>query len=238
MGVEAHLVDSDAVASLDGGPALALDIIKSDGIRSLQRLVGPDSVEEAKKEAPSSLRARFGMTGLKNGIHVAHSLESAEQQLNILFGESSKKEIPRTAQFSNSTLLVIRPHALLSGLSGKILDSLLKAQFSVTDMELFQLDRANAEEFLEVYKGIVPEYHLMLDQLTSGPLIAMEISGADPTIGTRLREFAGPSDPELGKKIRPDSLRARFGVDKVKNAVHVTDLPEDGVLEVMLSLVL
>jgi len=28
------------------------------------------------------------------------------------------------------------------------------------------------------------------------------------------------------------SNRARFGSDRVKNAVHCTDLPEDGVLEV------
>jgi nucleoside-diphosphate kinase len=71
----------------------------------------------------------------------------------------------------------------------------------------------------------------MLDQLTSGPLLALEVSG-DSNIVSQFREFAGPSDPELGKQIRPQSLRARFGVDKVKNGVHVTDLPEDGALEV------
>jgi nucleoside-diphosphate kinase len=32
--------------------------------------------------------------------------------------------------------------------------------------------------------------------------------------------------------VRPKSLRALFGRDKVKNAVHCTDLPEDGILEV------
>lgn len=40
-----------------------------------------------------------------------------------------------------------------------MIDAILKARFAITDMELFQLDRANAEEFIEVYKGIVPEYH-------------------------------------------------------------------------------
>jgi nucleoside-diphosphate kinase len=32
--------------------------------------------------------------------------------------------------------------------------------------------------------------------------------------------------------LRPRTLRALFGVDKVQNAVHCTDLPEDGLLEV------
>jgi nucleoside-diphosphate kinase len=40
-------------------------------------------------------------------------------------------------------------------------------------MEMLHLDSANAQEFLEVYKGVVPEYHLMLGQITSGPLIAL-----------------------------------------------------------------
>jgi nucleoside-diphosphate kinase len=61
--------------------------------------------------------------------------------------------------------------------------------------------------------------------------INREISGKED-ITTQFREFSGPIDPELGKQIRPKSLRAQFGVDKVKNAIHATDLPEDGVLEV------
>ena len=48
----------------------------------------------------------------------------------------------------------------------------------------------------------------------------------------RFREFAGPHDPELAKHIRPQTLRARFGETRIKNALHTTDLPEDGVLEV------
>jgi nucleoside-diphosphate kinase len=32
--------------------------------------------------------------------------------------------------------------------------------------------------------------------------------------------------------LRPNSLRAKFGEDRVKNVVHCTDMPEDGVLEV------
>ena len=37
----------------------------------------------------------------------------------------------------------------------------------------------------------------------------------------------GPHEVEIAKHIRPQTLRAKFGKDKVKNAVHCTDLPED-----------
>ncbi|MED6244921.1 Nucleoside diphosphate kinase 7 [Ataeniobius toweri] len=37
---------------------------------------------------------------------------------------------------------------------------------------------------------------------------------------------------EIARHLRPNTLRALYGKDKVKNAVHCTDLPEDGGLEV------
>jgi len=70
----------------------------------------------------------------------------------------------------------------------------------------------------------------MVTELTSGPCIAMEIRAQDaPRV---CRELVGPADPEIARHLRPNTLRALFGKDKVKNAVHCTDLPEDGLLEV------
>jgi len=37
---------------------------------------------------------------------------------------------------------------------------------------------------------------------------------------------------EVARHLRPASLRALYGDDRVKNGVHCTDLPEDGLLEV------
>ena len=33
------------------------------------------------------------------------------------------------------------------------------------------------------------------------------------------------------RETEPETIRAKFGVDRVRNAIHCTDLPEDGVLE-------
>lgn len=85
----------------------------------------------------------------------------------------------------------------------------------------------------------------MVDELVSGPSLVLELSGGprapqelleqqgdlNPTV-TSCRLLAGPHDPEVAKKLSPKSLRAKYGVDKICNAIHVTDLPEDGVLEV------
>lgn len=58
---------------------------------------------------------------------------------------------------------------------------------------MFQLERANAEEFYEIYKGVVQEYPNMVTELSSGPSIALEIRAQDAP--KTFREFCGPSDP-------------------------------------------
>jgi nucleoside-diphosphate kinase len=50
-------------------------------------------------------------------------------------------------------------------------------------------------------------------------------------IVAEFRAFSGPLSPELARTLRPDSLRSLFGSDTTQNAVHCTDLPEDGDME-------
>jgi nucleoside-diphosphate kinase len=39
-------------------------------------------------------------------------------------------------------------------------------------------------------------------------------------------------DPEIAKNLRPNTIRAKFGQSRDVNAIHCTDLEEDGTLEV------
>ena len=48
--------------------------------------------------------------------------------------------------------------------------------FAISALEMFNLDRANAEEFLEIYKGVVTEYSQMVTELCSGPCLAIEVN--------------------------------------------------------------
>ncbi|KAJ3316049.1 Nucleoside diphosphate kinase 7 [Boothiomyces sp. JEL0838] len=197
------------------GTSIVLEVLRADAYNTLNKLV--ESEFEKYVKTPN----------VRSFLHIPSDEKDVDRQLNAVFGTN----IPRTATFKNCTLCIIRPHAILSGKYGPIIKDIQK-HFKISDMELVHLDNRNGEEFLEVYKGVVPEYHLMLTQLTAGPLIAMELVG-DGDIVQKFRELAGPGDPVLAKQLRPDSLRAKYGVDKVKNAVHCTDLPEDGVLEVI-----
>jgi nucleoside-diphosphate kinase len=45
------------------------------------------------------------------------------------------------------------------------------------------------------------------------------------------RAHCGPVDVEMAKSLRPDTIRAKFGKNRIQNAVHCTDFKEDSVDE-------
>lgn len=85
--------------------------------------------------------------------------------------------------------------SMFAGMAGKIIGSILNAGFEISGLEMFHLNTANAEEFLEVYKGVVGEYAGMVAELKSGPCIALEIRSDSPDTQKNFREFVGPADP-------------------------------------------
>jgi nucleoside-diphosphate kinase len=76
-------------------------------------------------------------------------------------------------------------------------------------MQMFTLDRPTAEEFFEVYKGVLPEFVGMIDHMTSGPCIVMEIRQENAV--KSFRDLCGPMDPEIARNLRPNTIRGRFG---------------------------
>lgn len=223
------------VEYMTSGSVVAMELLADNGVKKWRELLGPTDSEQARKDAPCSIRARFGKDKSLNAAHGSDSCESAERELNIFFPKShiAQNESPRsTSTFKNSTCCIIKPHAVQEGLVGDIVSEIQENGFKITALQMFYMEHPNAEEFYEVYKGVVTEYPGMVSQLVSGACVAMEVTGPDSDTPSKFRAFVGPSDPEIARKLRPNTLRARFGKTKVQNAVHCTDLPEDGLLEV------
>ena len=131
--------------------------------------------------------------------------------------------------FNNCSCCIIKPHAVASGDAGKIIDIILEEGFEISAMEMFTLDKPTAEEFFEIYKGVLPEFVAIIEHMITGPCIVMEIRQENAV--RSFRELAGPMDPEIAKNLRPRTIRAKFGISRVQNAIHCTDLTEDGTLE-------
>jgi len=211
------------------GPVVAFEMMGEGSIAKWRDLLGPTDSAVARQDAATSIRARFGTDNTKNACHGSDSPQSAARELEFFFPSTGAGR-QDTSQLSDCTCCVIKPHAVKAGLAGKIISAIQEAGFEISMVEMFHMEKADAEEFHEVYKGVVQEYGSMVGELTSGPCIAMEIRAADAV--NKFREAVGPTDPEIARHLRPRTLRALFGTDKIRNAVHCTDLPEDGILEV------
>merc|ERR1711937_741420 len=116
-------------------------------------MMGPESPDQARAEAPRSIRAMFGQDIVKNVVYGSEAAADAEAEIDFFFGES--RAWPTTALFNNCTLCVVRPHAFKS--AGEIVSRILAEGFEISAMAIWYLDKASAEEFLEVYKGVLPE---------------------------------------------------------------------------------
>eukprot|EP00891_Asterochloris_glomerata_P004550 jgi/Astpho2/4550/fgenesh1_pm.00067_%23_29_t len=216
---------------MSSGHVLAMELVAEGAIKKWRALIGPTDSIKARGEAPQSLRARFGTDGTRNACHGSDAPDTAAGELSFFFARST---LGRCVQGQNTSLCIIKPHIVRQGQAGAVLAA-LQQHFLVTALQQFHIDAINAAEFFEVYKGVVPpgEFSSMVAELTSGPFIAIEVAdrqGANPV--EALRECAGPADPEVAKLLRPNSLRSHFGISKVQNGVHCTDLAEDAPLEV------
>ena len=200
-----------SVAELSSGPSMGVSLVGDDAVSSFKALA---------KELVSSLG---------DCVVYSESADAVASQTSAYFANAPACRLADTA------LCLVKPSSMDH--LGLVVDAVMASGFTMTGASTFTLDRVDAVEFLEVYKGVVPEFAASVDELTSGPFVAIEVaqSGTNGTsengVVEALREACGPADPEIARVLRPNSIRAKFGFDKVRNAVHCTDLPEDGELE-------
>jgi nucleoside-diphosphate kinase len=206
-------------------PFVALELYGSKAYECFKDLCSPDCYNEASSMAPKPFD--------KTGLYCPRDADLAVRELDFIFDNNDVKlAFKSSALYQNSCLCVIKPHVLKDGKLGDVVSAILEG-FVINALKMCHLERINCEEFLEVYKGVVPEYESMIMQLTSGPCVALEICNKVDQGSTyqTFRKFCGPMDPEIAKVLRPNTLRARFGRNKIMNAVHCTDLEEDTQLE-------
>jgi nucleoside-diphosphate kinase len=216
------------------GVVYAFTLMKENCVNSLAYLLGPEDINQACINYPESLRGYF-MTDKENGFaHASKSIPLAEEEISFMFGAYSNHMFERTATFKNCTLALIKPHILKQGLIGEIITAIIKGGYEINDIQLFNLETSNATEFLEIYRGLMPTFMDHVNELISGASVAMEISHPSMNqdqIVTEFRKFVGPYEPGIGKQIFPMAIRSVYGYDWVHNALHCTDLPEDGPME-------
>ncbi|KAJ8709650.1 hypothetical protein PYW08_009654 [Mythimna loreyi] len=238
MALYEHIAGSDVlpvvINYLTGGEVIGLELVGPDAVKEWRRALGPT---DPSKAAPGTLRRMFASNKLENVAHGVRNRETADKMLELFFGRTKEKisRFPFRATFKDCTCCIIKPHAVIDGNAGHILEQISSSKkFFISAMAMFSVTITNAEEFYEVYKDVVPEYKSACIQLAEGKCIALEVKCRDPSQNAvcEFRKLCGPRDPEICRQLYPDCIRALYGKNVIENAVHCTDLPEDGVSEV------
>lgn len=124
------------------------------------------------------------------------------------------------------TLGLIKPDAIAAGHTGKILDQILSAGFQIVGLRMVFLSRTQAEAFYYMHRER-PFFSSLIEFMTSGPVIAFVLEKENAI--QAYRDLMGATDPA---KAAPGTLRALFGQNVERNAVHGSDSPENARREI------
>ena len=196
------------VAELTTGPTLAMELVRGDAVALWSRMVGQGEERVGKEGDEGEEMEERGVVARGSS-----SVEEARREVGVLFAPTPSpllRPAPSWHQGAPSTCLIIKPHAMAA--AGALLEALQEEGLTLLALHTFLLTFQQAEEFLEVYKGVVEEYGEMVKQLSSGQCMVVQVGEAEgrgESVVHRVRELCGPPDPSTAKLIRPKSLRAR-----------------------------
>ena len=124
------------------------------------------------------------------------------------------------------TLAILKPDAVDSMLTGKILALIEAAGFRVRATRMQLLTEAEAKAFYEVHKER-PFYRSLVEYMTSGPCMPLVLEH-DRAV-EYLREVVGATDPD---DAADGTVRKLYAESKERNAIHASDSPANAALEI------
>ncbi len=129
-------------------------------------------------------------------------------------------------QAPEQTLSIIKPDAVGQNQIGNIIEYLERNGLCVVAAKMMHLSEVQAKEFYAIHKER-PFYQELVDFMTSGPVLAMVLEGADAVALNR--KIMGPTDPADAPE---GSIRGDFATSVGENAVHGSDSKENAKTEI------
>ncbi|XP_035748653.1 thioredoxin domain-containing protein 3 [Egretta garzetta] len=189
---------------MTSGPTLVLALTRENAIAHWRDLLGPKTVEEAKKENPNSLRAKYAVNNIPVGqLHGSSTPNDAQKELEFFFPQEH-------------TLALIKPAAAKTH-KDDIMQKVKDAGFTISKVKEEALTREMAIEFYKDHKG-KPFFEDLVTCMTEGTSVIMILTKENAV--EEWRQLMGPTDPEVAKETSPESIRAQFAQDILSNAVH------------------
>jgi nucleoside-diphosphate kinase len=124
------------------------------------------------------------------------------------------------------TLSIVKPDGVRKGVVGEVVRRFEAAGIRIVAMRMLHLTKREAEGFYAVHRER-PFFGSLTDFMSSGPIVAMVLSGDD--VIARNRKIMGATDP---KKADKGTIRADLADSVEQNIVHGSDAPETSATEI------
>jgi nucleoside-diphosphate kinase len=126
------------------------------------------------------------------------------------------------------TLILVKPDAFARGLTGEIVARFERKGLKIVALRHMRMDRELAERHYAEHAE-KPFFGELVDFITSGPLVAMVLEGAEAV--TAARQVIGATNP---LEASPGSIRGDFAIETGQNLVHGSDSAESAQREIEL----
>ena len=123
------------------------------------------------------------------------------------------------------TFAIIKPDAVRSRLTGRIIQRIEDEGFQIRAMRLVNLSKPQAEGFYAVHRER-PFFSSLTAFMSSGPAVVLALEAPDAI--KKWRTLMGATDPA---KADAGTLRKEFGTSIENNATHGSDAPETAAFE-------
>ena len=127
---------------------------------------------------------------------------------------------------SERTLILVKPDGVQRGLIGPIIGRFEQSGLKIIGLKIMQMDEETAGRHYaehvdrQFFSGLI-------EFITSGPIIAMCVSG--PNAIAHCRRLMGATNPQ---DAAPGTIRGDHGTAIWRNAVHGSDAPETARIEI------
>jgi nucleoside-diphosphate kinase len=123
------------------------------------------------------------------------------------------------------TFTMIKPDATAAGHTGKIIDRIIGAGFTIKAMKWTRLSKEEAGKFYDIHRER-PFFGELVEYMTSGPIVAAILEKENAV--EDFRTLIGATDPQ---KAAEGTIRRDFAESIAANAVHGSDSDDNALLE-------
>ena len=121
---------------------------------------------------------------------------------------------------TQQTFIMVKPDGVRRRLVGEVIRRIEAKGYDIREMKLFTMDEDLARKHYAEHSER-PFFGELVSFITSGPVVAMIVEGADAVAG--MRGIMGATNPI---EATPGSIRGDFATTIGENIVHGSDSPE------------